>query len=874
MSTHSFSSSGRMSTTKPPTVVPTGVSSASISIQDLFSKFQELEQRVSYHDGLLRQLEELQAENAHLKKMTNEQSEEIATLRAKLGSVTSSGHSSSTKITKTISQVGNVTTASAISAMENGNVNPVPSGTEASTWAAVAANDKPRNKVRRRLAAARGFQPVSGDQGFEYVYITKSRRMSYSEARRRLSRLGVDNWRVLDVCLPAHSVAGLLVHLQYKPVLLGLLERVKVPVLSNFDPLDPQHLADPAYASASMDTRLTAIATIVNERCSRTLERLRYPVAVAVSKFFLANAMVSDEAVSEVFSSKGDRPTIRRHRDDPVEDMAMDLNTDYYNASSRLVSDPSLPSSPSIPLSQSTPSTHTSSLVPLTIGLWNANGLQASTVDDLLRHCQPFSLVFITETWLLPPARFPTSWQLFHLYGSPAAGQYRGSMSVCAFFLSNTTIRNTTRVSLSRSKHSSFAIELETWFRSNETDVTENSYTVASNEWMDGTRPDVVYTVKDKPTAINPHILIEFQDKVSRDFMSRLINYSLFAYHGYKVYPIDLVFVIKGFSSVSVEKEFIVASEKPFLKIESKFWTKECLLLLAKSILGYIGQSPMDPMVAMGYFLTSGAVSLGSLEHQLDPTLLFYNTPMPLDMSWDNFEAILVKNTAHLESALIYIQKEHQQEISKKQTESANDHQSKKREFITTNDQPIRYNNHSSTRSNLPNYNNNNNTKYPDDHAKMRFARIKYEERKKAMNNHRPSVNNKPNNTKVKNENNGKAIAGLEVTLQSNFASQNLKVVKGDISNSLSFNSSQDDIKTCNNHYDSSSKGEYELFFNEYDGDLISSNRDNNLDLEYNNDVNIFALRNNNVGDIDYLFDSDRVSFSSVIPVISTQLIK
>ncbi|KAG0731121.1 hypothetical protein G6F35_018078 [Rhizopus arrhizus] len=83
-------------------------------------------------------------------------------------------------------------------------------------------------------------------------------------------------------------------------------------------------------------------------------------------------------------------------------------NTCYYNAS-----DLSLPSSPSIPLSPSTPSTHqssssSSSLVPLTIGLWNANGLQASTVDDLLRHCQSFSLVFITETWLLPPARLPT----------------------------------------------------------------------------------------------------------------------------------------------------------------------------------------------------------------------------------------------------------------------------------------------------------------------------------------------------------------------------------------------------------------------------------------------------------------------------------
>ncbi|KAG1535628.1 hypothetical protein G6F49_013134 [Rhizopus delemar] len=53
-------------------------------------------------------------------------------------------------------------------------------------------------------------------------------------------------------------------------------------------------------------------------------------------------------------------------------------------------------------------------------------------IDDLLRHCQSFSLVFITETWLLPPARLPTSWQQFHLYGSPVAGQYRGSMGVSA----------------------------------------------------------------------------------------------------------------------------------------------------------------------------------------------------------------------------------------------------------------------------------------------------------------------------------------------------------------------------------------------------------------------------------------------------------
>ncbi|KAG0972734.1 hypothetical protein G6F29_013292 [Rhizopus arrhizus] len=71
-------------------------------------------------------------------------------------------------------------------------------------------------------------------------------------------------------------------------------------------------------------------------------------------------------------------------------------------------------------------------IYPLTIGLWNANGLQESTAEDLLRHCQSFSLVFITETWLLPPHRIRTSWTQFNLYGSPVINSYRGSQGVSA----------------------------------------------------------------------------------------------------------------------------------------------------------------------------------------------------------------------------------------------------------------------------------------------------------------------------------------------------------------------------------------------------------------------------------------------------------
>ncbi|OAD80274.1 hypothetical protein PHYBLDRAFT_137821 [Phycomyces blakesleeanus NRRL 1555(-)] len=39
-------------------------------------------------------------------------------------------------------------------------------------------------------------------------------------------------------------------------------------------------------------------------------------------------------------------------------------------------------------------------------------------------------MLFITETWLLSPSHLPTSWSQIHLYGSPVAGTYRGSMGV------------------------------------------------------------------------------------------------------------------------------------------------------------------------------------------------------------------------------------------------------------------------------------------------------------------------------------------------------------------------------------------------------------------------------------------------------------
>jgi hypothetical protein len=72
----------------------------------------------------------------------------------------------------------------------------------------------------------------------------------------------------------------------------------------------------------------------------------------------------------------------------------------------------------------------------ITIGLWNANSLQATTISEVLSHCQSFTILFITETWILPPSLLNVGWTEFHTYGKPVFDRNnrrsRGSQGIVA----------------------------------------------------------------------------------------------------------------------------------------------------------------------------------------------------------------------------------------------------------------------------------------------------------------------------------------------------------------------------------------------------------------------------------------------------------
>ncbi|CAO3661161.1 unnamed protein product [Rhizopus stolonifer] len=299
-------------------VQPQDFSDLQDTVRSLIVSQQEMTARLQPLEALQQELLQLKSENARLLELNQSQANEIATLRAQIGQV---------QTQPTVLEPAPITVSSSPVPVTTDNVvKPSivrPNGASASSWATVTARPG-KNKVRRMESEARHFRPATGEKGFTYVYISRSHRMTHSEARRRLGRLGVESWRVLDVCFPAHSVAGLLVHVQYKESLVALMAKAKIPVLESFDPFDHEHLADPRFKESTVDVRRHEISRIVLQRSCVALDRLRFPVAVSVGRYFLENGLISDEALSDVLNTKSDRPRYYRHRDDPSSEMDMD----------------------------------------------------------------------------------------------------------------------------------------------------------------------------------------------------------------------------------------------------------------------------------------------------------------------------------------------------------------------------------------------------------------------------------------------------------------------------------------------------------------------------------------------------------------------
>lgn len=151
--------------------------------------------------------------------------------------------------------------------------------------------------------------------------------------------------------------------------------------------------------------------------------------------------------------------------------------------------------------------------------------------------------------------------------------------------------------------------------------IPDNLYYSAQTEWSDGSKSDVIYVLKNKVTDTLPPTLIEIQNWVDQNFLSRLIRYCTYVYGRYKVLPVVFVVVVKWFSSIAFETEFVTDNSAYLFETEYKHWAKKCYFISAKSIKEHVKQTPMNQLVALGYFMTKQSRCSLSLDYSSDPTV-------------------------------------------------------------------------------------------------------------------------------------------------------------------------------------------------------------------------------------------------------------
>ncbi len=264
-------------------------SSVPLTPEQLQAIVLNLSAKVEQHSTVISQLLALQKENALLKSQNEElmsrikeMEKTISNQKSQLQLVSGSGKSPAVS--------GSSVPSGSVPAAQNGVKTPQVS------YAAKAAAAARPSPLKKRVSAARPFKSpaAQGPQGFEYVYLGRSRKIDRSEVRSRLRRAGVDTGRVLDICFPASGVLGALVHTQYVQDFIKIMTKAQAEVIKDFDPLDPVHLADPKYKSLSEASRAQEIFSLVHKRAINTLSFVRPVSVAAVGRSFVEKGWIDE----------------------------------------------------------------------------------------------------------------------------------------------------------------------------------------------------------------------------------------------------------------------------------------------------------------------------------------------------------------------------------------------------------------------------------------------------------------------------------------------------------------------------------------------------------------------------------------------------
>ncbi|KAI9299605.1 hypothetical protein BJ944DRAFT_245041, partial [Cunninghamella echinulata] len=152
--------------------------------------------------------------------------------------------------------------------------------------------------------------------------------------------------------------------------------------------------------------------------------------------------------------------------------------------------------------------------------------------------------------------------------------------------------------------------------------IAGDTYYVGPNEQIDKKMTDVVYLPYNKKSREFPPIIVEIQGKVDHFFMHRIMRYSLNLFEETKVLPIVVVINVNGFSSRNFKNNtFDKNANHPYYTHPCDLWADKIFIYNADSIAQFIENSPLDPMIALVYFITQQERNILALDKFDDQTI-------------------------------------------------------------------------------------------------------------------------------------------------------------------------------------------------------------------------------------------------------------
>lgn len=268
---------------------------------------------------LVTRFDSIESANHHLNKELDRMTAVVTQLTAsntaaksknkKITSTTANSHSNGSQVTQTRG-----TEASQYAPKINTNA------TDPTTWVTVVKktpNKRELSHAQKRIATARAFTAQSTElNGYDTIYIPRSRRLSRTEIRRRFHRLGIDINRIIDISLPARSVIGLLVHQAFKSELVAHLQECHIPIIPDFSPSAPEHIADPKYNNCSVEERTRLGQALHQDRCIRTLRFIRPHLTSSDARYFIAQQWINETLATDIIKDRVPQPLKKRKTED------------------------------------------------------------------------------------------------------------------------------------------------------------------------------------------------------------------------------------------------------------------------------------------------------------------------------------------------------------------------------------------------------------------------------------------------------------------------------------------------------------------------------------------------------------------------------